>query len=139
MRVSHALVYRVLGGVFLFLGAYTLLNAAVAWRAAGVILWPAVAYAVLDLLLGWGLWERQRWLVLALAVNLAGMAALAAVRLTLMPASIYGLFGLALDAFLFWYVYATRKTLGRNGHAWVAPLFYLVWIIITGYNIYLAL
>jgi hypothetical protein len=71
---SPELIYTVLGTAFVVLGALTLLNIAAAWQVGGVILWGAAAYAGMDFLIAYGLFEREWWIPYAFALNLTGLA-----------------------------------------------------------------
>lgn len=75
-RSSPQLIYTILGTAFVVLGVLTLLNIAAAWQVGGVFLTGAAAYAAMDFLIAYGLFNREWWIPYAFALNLTGLAIL---------------------------------------------------------------
>jgi hypothetical protein len=133
------LAYIVLGTAFVVLGALTLLNVAAAMRVGGVLLWSGLAYALMDLLVAYGLFNRERWVPHAFLLNLIGLAVMFAATTLFAEANaniaFYSL-AVGVNALLAAFLYKTRVR-GRAGlfsdKAGVA--FVLLWALMFCYAV----
>lgn len=124
--------FVVLGIVFLILGALSFLTVAQGWYLAQTVLPRAGIYGLLDLLVAYGFFARQWWLVPAFGLNALGQLALIGVRAaytaTPLNSFLFACFGAALAVGLFWYTYRKRDTLLHDRASYVlCALFVLSW------------
>ena len=136
-RVS--LAYIVLGTAFAVLGVLILLNVAAAMRVGGVVLWGSVAYALMDLLVAYGLFNRERWVPHAFLLNLIGLAVMFATATLFVEGGanmIFYSFAVGINALLAAFLYKTRVR-GKAGlfvdRAGVA--FVLLWALMFCYTV----
>jgi hypothetical protein len=141
-RMTHSqvrLAYVALGSAFAALGALVLLNVASAWRVGEVFLWGASMYALMDFLVAYGLFNRERWVPHAFLLNLIGLAIMfgASILFTEGAANLtfYGV-ALGINALLAAFLYRTASRgrgdlLGEKaGMAFVA-----LWAVMFCYSI----
>jgi hypothetical protein len=133
------LAYIVLGSAFAALGALVLLNVASAWRVGGVFLWSASLYALMDFLVAYGLFNRERWVPHAFLLNLIGLAIMFGTTLlfTNAPANIafYGT-AIGINALLAAFLYKTApRSKGEIFRNKAGMAFVALWAVMFCYSI----
>jgi len=128
----HPKVFTVLGIVFLAIGALSFLTVAQGWYLSHSVLWRAGLFGLLDILIAYAFFDRQRWLEPALGLNAAGQATLLAVHAYYSTALggqfFFAVFGTTLAIALFWYVHRNRDMLKHTNASYVlGGLFVCTW------------
>lgn len=135
------LIYTILGTAFAVLGALALLNVASAMRVGGVLLWGALAYSLMDLLVAYGLFNRERWVPHVFLLNLIGLAVLFGADLFFRDSGAVDLpfyaLSLGINALLAAFLYKTSGGRGKiellQDKAGMA--FVLLWAIMFCYTV----
>ena len=137
MRTKLLAVYKTLSVVFALLAIFTFLKAGEQLHFVHTIAWVALGYGALNLLMAWGLWYRERWVLCAAALNLAGTALLLAVRLYRgVDSSTMLLLAMLANGLLLWFLNSTRKKLADSAYGdtpWI--VFCILWAIMFLYTI----
>lgn len=128
MGARTTLVYKVLSGVFLFLGAITLLNVVAAWAMYHSVLWLALGYGVIDFLIAYGCFARERWVIAAFALNFAGLAALLGMEWYMNAFSFLAVVVAVAAGIIAVFAYQRRRFLRHSGQWWITGgPFFLIW------------
>jgi hypothetical protein len=129
MQARTTLVYKVLGWVFLFLGALTLLNVLAGFDVAQTILWRSLGYGVCYLLIAYGCFVRGSWILPAFALNFLALILLLGVEWYARGAFSFLALVVAVAAgIIAAFAYERRRYLRSTSLGWtVGVAFFLVW------------
>ena len=137
--LSSIQIYRIIGGVFVVLGLISLMNTVAGFAIHGELLWRSALCTIIDFCVAAGFFGRHRWLLPILFVNVLAQATLVSVRYAAHPdlsLLYFPLFGFALAAALFVFVFRTRTMLRWNVYGYLAAAGFLVsWGILFSYTV----
>lgn len=127
-------IFTFLAILFLILGVVTFLSAFLAWKLSGFIPWGSFVYVILDLLISYGLWNRQFWVLLAFFIHLIFLVVASIVKFlnsqynTLTLKAIIPLIAMFLLCSFLWY---SRNSLDKTRPKTILflVLFLIFWIV----------
>lgn len=105
--------FRLLGLGFLILAGFTLLNVYAGWHFGDTVSLRGLGYALMDLLVAWGFFRAERWILYAFILALIGNVLLISIKLS----SFYNaeilrpVIAVLLASLVIWLVYRARRVL----------------------------
>lgn len=134
MRPSD--IYKVCALLFAVMGFVTFLNLAAVWHLEERVSWMSLGYALMDFLVAYGFFTRERWILPTLGLNFLGSLIGALILLGRFggDAEMTRIFAaVVLSGGLLFFVYKTRAVLRRG--VWEYALggaFIILWILQFG-------
>ncbi len=137
MRVVYSpRVFAVLSLCFFFIGFVSVVGVIAHWQFDSTVEWLFVAYATMNILLGVGFWLRERWLLIAVALNCLAYSVLyigwwasgGDVNVSRIAMSV------AIAGGVWWLVHLNRRHLIGPSRSIVGTAFFLIWILTYSYT-----